>query len=127
MKQLTNVDYKQIILRRDPRYDGRLYFGVTTTKIYCRPVCPARRLSDYAGRSENLGQTARFVAGSWIVRQSPRPKPEILLFIKAPAKLEKRVAEHVSGVDQKPCPNGNKNENLLSEDSFPYRSTLSCC
>ena len=42
MKQLTNSDYKQIILRRDPRYDGRLYFGVTTTKIYCRPVCPAR-------------------------------------------------------------------------------------
>ena len=42
MKQLTNSDYQQIILRRDPRYDGRLYFGVTTTKIYCRPVCPAR-------------------------------------------------------------------------------------
>ncbi len=42
MKQLTSADYKQIILRRDPRYDGRLYFGVTTTKIYCRPVCPAR-------------------------------------------------------------------------------------
>ncbi|HID70890.1 MAG TPA: DNA-3-methyladenine glycosylase 2 family protein [Desulfobacterales bacterium] len=42
MKQLTNADYKKIILRRDPRYDGRLYFGVTTTKIYCRPVCPAR-------------------------------------------------------------------------------------
>ena len=42
MKKLTNADYKQIILRRDPRYDGRLYFGVTTTKIYCRPVCPAR-------------------------------------------------------------------------------------
>ncbi len=42
MKQLTNADYKEIILRRDPRYDGRLYFGVTTTRIYCRPVCPAR-------------------------------------------------------------------------------------
>ncbi len=42
MKQLTNADYKEIILRRDPRYDGRLYFGVITTKIYCRPVCPAR-------------------------------------------------------------------------------------
>lgn len=42
MKQLNKADYKNIILRRDPRYDGRLYFGVTTTKIYCRPVCPAR-------------------------------------------------------------------------------------
>ena len=42
MKKLTHSDYKKIILRRDPRYDGRFYFGVTTTKIYCRPVCPAR-------------------------------------------------------------------------------------
>lgn len=35
-------DFKSIIKRRDPRYDGRFYFGVKTTKIYCRPVCPAR-------------------------------------------------------------------------------------
>lgn len=35
-------DFRQIIKRRDPRYDGRFYFGVKTTKIYCRPVCPAK-------------------------------------------------------------------------------------
>jgi AraC family transcriptional regulator, regulatory protein of adaptative response / DNA-3-methyladenine glycosylase II len=27
---------------RDPRFDGLLFVGVTTTGIYCRPVCPAR-------------------------------------------------------------------------------------
>lgn len=27
---------------RDPRFDGRLFVGVTSTGIYCRPVCPAR-------------------------------------------------------------------------------------
>lgn len=27
---------------RDPRFDGRFFVGVTTTGIYCRPVCPAR-------------------------------------------------------------------------------------
>lgn len=27
---------------RDPRWDGRLYLGVSTTGIYCRPSCPAR-------------------------------------------------------------------------------------
>ncbi|MEJ1969231.1 MAG: AlkA N-terminal domain-containing protein [Rhizomicrobium sp.] len=27
---------------RDPRFDGRLFFGVRTTGIYCRPICPAR-------------------------------------------------------------------------------------
>jgi AraC family transcriptional regulator of adaptative response / DNA-3-methyladenine glycosylase II len=27
---------------RDARFDGRLFVGVTSTGIYCRPVCPAR-------------------------------------------------------------------------------------
>ena len=31
------------ILRRDARLDGLLYYGVASTRIYCRPVCPARR------------------------------------------------------------------------------------
>lgn len=30
------------IASRDPRFDGRFFTGVTTTGIYCRPVCPAR-------------------------------------------------------------------------------------
>ena len=30
------------IQSRDPRFDGRLFVGVTSTGIYCRPVCPAR-------------------------------------------------------------------------------------
>ncbi|HET9360126.1 MAG TPA: AlkA N-terminal domain-containing protein [Vicinamibacterales bacterium] len=27
---------------RDPRFDGRLFSGVKTTGVYCRPICPAR-------------------------------------------------------------------------------------
>jgi AraC family transcriptional regulator of adaptative response / DNA-3-methyladenine glycosylase II len=27
---------------RDPRFDGRFFIGVLTTRIYCRPVCPVR-------------------------------------------------------------------------------------
>src|SRR6476659_4720341 len=30
------------IQTRDARFDGRLFVGVTSTGIYCRPVCPAR-------------------------------------------------------------------------------------
>jgi AraC family transcriptional regulator, regulatory protein of adaptative response / DNA-3-methyladenine glycosylase II len=30
------------ISSRDPRFDGRLYVGVLSTGIYCRPSCPAR-------------------------------------------------------------------------------------
>lgn len=27
---------------RDPRFDGRFFTAVTTTGVYCRPICPAR-------------------------------------------------------------------------------------
>jgi AraC family transcriptional regulator of adaptative response / DNA-3-methyladenine glycosylase II len=30
------------LLTRDVRFDGRLFVGVKTTGIYCRPICPAR-------------------------------------------------------------------------------------
>ncbi len=30
------------IATRDVRFDGRLFIGVKTTGIYCRPICPAR-------------------------------------------------------------------------------------
>lgn len=32
----------QVIQARDARFDGRLFVGVRSTGIYCRPVCPAR-------------------------------------------------------------------------------------
>src|SRR5579871_4959191 len=28
-------------LARDARFDGRFFIGVRTTKIFCRPICPA--------------------------------------------------------------------------------------
>jgi AraC family transcriptional regulator of adaptative response / DNA-3-methyladenine glycosylase II len=29
-------------LSRDPRFDGKFYIAVTSTGIYCRPICPSR-------------------------------------------------------------------------------------
>jgi len=40
-----NLDHDacyRAIVTRDARFDGRLYTGVRTTGIYCRPICPAR-------------------------------------------------------------------------------------
>ena len=31
---------------RDPRFDGKFFIAVTSTKIYCRPICPARSPKD---------------------------------------------------------------------------------
>ena len=37
---LQNEIYERARLARDPRFDGQFYIGVTTTGIYCRPICP---------------------------------------------------------------------------------------
>ena len=31
------------VIARDPGYDGQFVFGVSSTGVYCRPSCPARR------------------------------------------------------------------------------------
>lgn len=36
-------EFWQAMQRRDPRADGKFYFAVRSTGIYCRPSCPARR------------------------------------------------------------------------------------
>ena len=47
---------------RDPRFDGVFFVGITTTRIYCRPVCPSRaaldrnrRFFDSAAAAESAG------------------------------------------------------------------------
>jgi AraC family transcriptional regulator of adaptative response / DNA-3-methyladenine glycosylase II len=52
----------EALTARDPRFDGVLYVGVTTTGVYCRPVCPARtprrdrcRFFANAAAAENAG------------------------------------------------------------------------
>jgi AraC family transcriptional regulator of adaptative response / DNA-3-methyladenine glycosylase II len=42
MSDLDPVQCYRILQSRDPRYDGRIFVGVTSTGIYCRPICPAR-------------------------------------------------------------------------------------
>jgi AraC family transcriptional regulator of adaptative response / DNA-3-methyladenine glycosylase II len=32
----------QVITARDARFDGRLFVGVTSTRVYCRPICRVR-------------------------------------------------------------------------------------
>src|SRR3954447_17760841 len=42
MMDMDAVACYRAIVTRDARFDGRLFVGVKTTGIYCRPVCPAR-------------------------------------------------------------------------------------
>lgn len=45
MQSATLLDHSaayQVITARDARFDGRLFVGVTSTGIYCRPICRVR-------------------------------------------------------------------------------------
>lgn len=33
---------RRAFVTRDPRFDGRIFCGVKSTGVYCRPICPAR-------------------------------------------------------------------------------------
>ena len=33
-------------LARDPRFDGKFFVGIVTTRIYCRPSCPVPTVND---------------------------------------------------------------------------------
>lgn len=39
---LDDATARRALEGRDPRLDGRIWVAVTTTGIYCRPVCPSR-------------------------------------------------------------------------------------
>ena len=39
---VTDVTRWEAIVQRLPEADGRFFYGVSTTGIYCRPVCPSR-------------------------------------------------------------------------------------
>lgn len=37
-----NIDYYSIFKAKDSRFDGQFFVGVSSTKIYCRPICKAK-------------------------------------------------------------------------------------
>lgn len=40
---MNRTDHWQTVCQRDARWDGRLWYGVVTTGVYCKPSCAARR------------------------------------------------------------------------------------
>jgi AraC family transcriptional regulator, regulatory protein of adaptative response / methylated-DNA-[protein]-cysteine methyltransferase len=55
----------QAVLQRDANFDGLIFYGVRSTKIYCRPTCPSRKPSrhhvcffDSAEAAEAVGYRA---------------------------------------------------------------------
>src|SRR5436190_15426480 len=45
MREVRDLDRRALDrarTSRDPRFDGKFFIAVTSTGIYCRPVCPVR-------------------------------------------------------------------------------------
>ncbi len=51
-------DYWKAIVSRDRNYDGKFYYSVATTGVYCRPSCPARRAKRENVRFHDLARDA---------------------------------------------------------------------
>ncbi len=62
---------------RDPRFDGRLFVGVTSTGIYCRPICPARTPKRENCRFFSSSATAQAAGFRACLRCRPEISPEL--------------------------------------------------
>src|SRR5580692_1122214 len=52
--------FYQALLARDTRFDGLFFVGVTSTGIYCRPVCPVKPPKFANCRFYNSAQEAEY-------------------------------------------------------------------
>ncbi|MFH7028109.1 MAG: bifunctional DNA-binding transcriptional regulator/O6-methylguanine-DNA methyltransferase Ada [Heteroscytonema crispum UTEX LB 1556] len=62
---LSKETFWQAVLERDNRFDGKFFYGVHSTSIYCRPTCPSRR--------PNRNQVSFFLSSTEAEAQGFRP------------------------------------------------------
>ena len=43
IRLLNEDDLYNALIEKDAKIDGHVFFAITSTGIYCRPICPARR------------------------------------------------------------------------------------
>jgi len=71
-----NICYRAL-QTRDPRFDGRLFVGVVSTGIYCRPICPARTPKREHCRFFANSATAQAAGFRACLRCRPEISPEL--------------------------------------------------
>src|SRR6476620_4250360 len=78
------------LIARDRRFDGLFFVGVTSTGIYCRPICPVKPPKEVNCRFYNSAQEAE-VAG---FRPCLRCRPELAPG-NAPVDHSQRIAHQI--------------------------------
>src|SRR5437899_10783811 len=86
MRQDTGSLYKALIAR-DRRFDGLFFVGVSSTGIYCRPVCPVKPPKEVNCRFYNTAQEAEQAGFRPCLRCRPELAPG-----NAPMDHSQRVA-----------------------------------
>src|SRR6476661_8981104 len=86
MVQDPKALYKALIAR-DPRFDGVFFVGVTSTGIYCRPICPVKPPKRSNCRFFNSAQEAEQARFRPCLRCRPELAPG-----NAPVDSSQRIA-----------------------------------
>src|SRR5436305_5812360 len=89
MTKDTEGRYKAL-LARDSRFDGIFFVGVTSTGIYCRPICPVKPPRESNCRFYNSAQEAEQAGFRPCLRCRPELAPG-----NAPVDKSQRVAHLV--------------------------------
>src|SRR3954471_444772 len=85
----TRGRYKAL-LARDSRFDGIFFVGVTSTGIYCRPICPVKPPKEVNCRFYNSAQEAELAGFRPCLRCRPELAPG-----NAPVDSSQRIAHLV--------------------------------
>src|SRR6267142_4712125 len=85
----SKARYKALIAR-DSRFDGIFFVGVTSTGIYCRPICPVKPPKEINCRFYNSAQEAEHAGFRPCLRCRPELAPG-----NAPVDNSQRIAQLV--------------------------------
>ncbi len=78
-------------LARDARFDGRFYIGVTSTGIYCRPICPAPSPKESNVRYYPSAAAAAEAGFRPCLRCRPEASPGTPAWLGAPSSVSRAL------------------------------------
>src|SRR6476620_4353613 len=83
----SNKTLYKALIARDSRFDGIFFVGVTSTRIYCRPICPVKPPREANCRFYNSAQEAEQAGFRPCLRCRPELAPG-----NAPVDNSQRIA-----------------------------------
>lgn len=93
---LDNDAYFRAVRARDRRFDGRFFVGIASTRIYCRPICPAR-----PAKRENMSfYKSAAAAEAKGFRPCLRCRPERAPHSSPIDAVSRRVGAVVAGIER---------------------------